>query len=59
VGIDLFLLWGEQIQQQRPETCASQHLGDKFVARGVTAASAPVSEHHDAACALGNGEVSL
>src|SRR5207237_3028844 len=45
--VRLFLLGGEQIEEQRSQTGLAQPSGDLLVARAVPAAPAPVREEHN------------
>ena len=57
--VEVFLLGGEQIHQQRRKVRLLQDPGNELVAVAVTAAAAPVREQHEAACVNGNYEVGI
>src|SRR5207249_9378907 len=55
--IDDLLVGSEQVDKQRPNAAVVQHLGDVFVSRAVTTASAPMREYHQSGAVFGNMEI--
>ncbi len=57
--VDGFLLFCEQVEEERGQTPGVKNLGDVAVSRAVSAASTAVDKQDDCLRALGDGQCTL